>query len=238
MSVLDYKKKERAAEVRELEAVKEEISSELATKRAEVHELEDNKLEIEDALVKETEVLAIVQEQADRVREERNQALKEKHAAKEDVARMYKAYEEKANEECRIYEEVRWQHYPIDYMDGWQLPEPEVIGSKKYLETQVKPFWETVKTGIKGFVQKIKDLKAEIRGLMERIGLLEKEKASLERQLADVKRDLKYEKQHSEGLEEQAYKMDLLEQFYDPKQIQDLVDRAEQEKAKIRVRRR
>ena len=43
---------------------------------------------------------------------------------------------------------------------------------------------------------------------------------------------------HSEGLEEQDYKMDLLEQFYDPKQIQDLVDRAEQEKAKIRVRRR
>jgi len=238
LSVLDYKKKERAKEVKLLELQKEDLEYDLRDGRSKITELEQDKDELERELGKSAEVLAIVQAQTDRVKAERNQVIEEKKSVKDEIARMYAAYESKASEERKIFEEVHWQYQSIDYMDRWQPPEPEVMSAKKYRETQVNPFWETVKKGIKGFVQRIKDLKAEVKDLMKQIGILKDEKAALERQLSEVKRDLKFEKQHSEGLEEQAYKMDLLEQFYDPKQIQDLVDRAEQEKAKIRVRRR
>ena len=205
LSVLNFEKRERAKEVKQLEEQIKEKDDEIIQKERQINlqfhtdkiiresieekreELQSVRSEIEDKKAEKEEI----QKEADDLRQKKREIEIDVIGLMEERNEVQKNYSEYASLSRRLDEIVD------RYENGWQykLQEPAgLMSAKSYKEKYVEPLLERLK-------RLLKSLLDMLRGLQYRVLRAERENEELKEQIEDKDRLIEYQEQEIERLE-------------------------------------
>lgn len=214
LSVLEFKKKERAKEVERLEKRKENI--ELSTE-AQLRVSAQLRAELSHANLELNEI----RKEATAAREEKEDALRDVAKAKEEAekAEKYKEESEKKAESLNEYvSKFERNIYEYDEAKKWQLPEPEfLMGAATYRDKKALPLVNKLKNVIKNLtLQLIHALEANER-LQQRLKMSDQKVEGLQDRISRL-----VERNHL--LVERTQTLDLLERAVGEEKIDRIAD--------------
>lgn len=214
LSVLDFEKRERAKEVKQLEEQIKEKDDEIIQKERQINlQFHTDKIIRESIEEKREELQCVCSEIEDEkaakeeIQKETDGLRQKKREIEIDVIGLM----EECNEVQKDYSEYAGLSRSLDevveqYENGWQykLQEPQgLMSAKSYKEKCVEPLLERLK-------RLLKSLLDMLRGLQYRVLRAERENMELKERIEDKDRLIKYQGEEIERLEEVEEKYDVV----------------------------
>ena len=214
LSVLDFEKRERAKEVKQLEEQIKEKDDEIIQKERQINlQFQTDKIIRESIEEKREELQCVCSELEDEraakeeIQKETDGLRQKKHEIKIDVIGLL----EERNEVQKDYSEYAGLSRNLDeivdqYENGWQykLQEPAgLMSAKSYKEKYV----ELLLARLKSLLKSLLDM---LRGLQYRVLRAERENVELKERIEDKDRLIKYQEQEIGRLEEVEEKYDAV----------------------------
>lgn len=214
LSVLDFEKRERAKEVKQLEEQIKQKDDEIIQKERQINlQFKTDKV-IRESIEEKREELQYVHSEIEEKKAEKEKIEKEtaglqqeKREIEIDVIRMLeersevqKDYSEYARMSRNLNEVVE------QYENGWQyrLQEPErLMSAKSYKEKYVEPLLFRLKNLLKSLLDML-------RGLQYRVLRTERENEELKEKIRDRDMEIKYQRKEIERLEDVEEKYDAV----------------------------
>lgn len=229
LSVLDFEKRERAKEVKQLEEQIKEKDDEIIRKKRRIdlqfqtdkiiresieekrEELQCVRSEIEDEKATKEEI----QKETDGLRQKKREIEIDVIGLMEERSEVQKDYSEYARMSRNLNDVVE------QYENGWQyrLQEPDrLMGAKSYKEKYVEPLLVRLKNLLKSLLDML-------RGLQYRVLRAEKENVELKERIEDKDRLIEYQGQEIERLEAVEEKYDAIVEELGEEVVERIVEK-------------
>ena len=233
LSVLDYKKKERAKEVIEIdqkladsmgslnkvEKLTEErldkaenlldINNKLINQNTDLEVDNKEKMKVNDSLISEQNTIVTDTEELQKKKmqllSERGQLVADKEATQSEIIKLYEAKRMITDNE-KVY----------DSSPEWQLPEPTGLMSAKTFLEKIKPLLYRMK-------ERIKDLTSQYIGLQIKFNKIMEENHNLIRTNDSLKDDVNFRKYEVNKLQEKAGDLGRVQAYYGVNQIEEII---------------
>lgn len=246
LSVLDFEKRERAKEVKQLEAQIDEKRAEFCDRQKWINQQFDRERFIRKEIEEKKEELAEVQSEVENAKdkladihadvvsekvireslsEETSELRKQKHNLQVDVIGLYEAKEE-SEKEYADYAELSQNFNEVArrYEDGWEykLQEPTgLMSAKSYKEKFVEPLLVRLSNLMGTLINMLK-------GLQYRVSKAERENHQLWERIRDKDRTIEYQEQEIERLEKVEEKYDAVVEELGEDVVEEIVERGKE----------